>query len=303
MNVCGLQSKVENGIFIKYIEHFDIVCLCETKTHVINNDLIPGFKSICKARGDQGHPYGGIHGMCILFKDRYAGLLQEIGGMTSDCILWVKIDKRVIGFEFVIRAVYIPHEGSKYHNNDLFDNIADDIIKIKIEYNLPLLLVGDFNARTGHCNDFNNLDNNRFVSVGIDNDNLEMGDSKFQLQSLGLCKERYSYDKSTNNNGRRLIEFCKSLDVHIVNGRIGDDYRCGRFTCADSSLIDYAIASPELFVKIKNISVDLFDKFLSDKHNPICLTVRSELILPRHEPPDKIRPSSTVLSIQSGTLG
>lgn len=36
-----------------------------------------------------------------------------------------------------------------------------------------------------------------------------------------------------------LIEFCQTLDLHIVNGRFGKDLGTGKKTCNDSSTIDY----------------------------------------------------------------
>lgn len=84
--------------------------------------------------------------------------------------------------------------------------------------------------------------------------------------------KRYNRDKSTNNNGYSMIEMCKSLDMYIVNGRIGKDREIGCLTFNETSTIDYAVVSPELFPKVNNFEVDVVDKFLSDKHSPICIT-------------------------------
>lgn len=40
-----------------------------------------------------------------------------------------------------------------------------------------------------------------------------------KIEALGIESKRFSMDKSTNKNGRRLVELCKTGDVHIVNGR------------------------------------------------------------------------------------
>ena len=32
LNVCGLRSKLRNGIFDEFAKHYDILCLSETKT-------------------------------------------------------------------------------------------------------------------------------------------------------------------------------------------------------------------------------------------------------------------------------
>ena len=89
-------------------------------------------------------------------------------------------------------------------------------------------------------------------------------------------------DKTVNNNGRRLIDMCRGLDLHIVNGRFGSDYKNGRFTCDNKSTIDYVICSPDLFLNIDEFSVDLYDNLMSDKHSPICVKLLNRLPQVRH---------------------
>ena len=54
-----------------------------------------------------------------------------------------------------------------------------------------------------------------------------------------------------NSHGRDLIEFCKCVGLLIVNGRVGEDRSIGEFSRVDtmgSSLVDYVISSPGLFL-------------------------------------------------------
>ena len=70
-----------------------------------------------------------------------------------------------------------------------------------------------------------------------------------------------------NTNGKKLIEMCKSLDLHIVNGRFGADTKIGNVTRKNARTVDYAIVSPELMpIFLANFEVDTLDKFLSDCH-------------------------------------
>ena len=71
-------------------------------------------------------------------------------------------------------------------------------------------------------------------------------------------------------------------EICIVNGRVGYDKYIGHFTFANSSTIDYAICSPDLFPYITDFKVDIFDPLLSDKHSPICITVN--LVKDRNQP-------------------
>ena len=259
------------------MKDFDIVCLSETKTNNVDADSFPGFHVICKSNNSAGQSLGGIHGIAILYRDELVNKVHVINDLNSDCVLWTKIDQNAFGFEFILGSIYIPHEGSKYHSKEVFDVIEDDLVNIKSKYdNIPICLIGDFNSRTGLLDDFISVDDVKCHimkdSVSILDDSLS--NTKYELDSLGICTVRHNLDKCTNNNGYRLIELCRSLDVHIVNGRFGDDLNTGKMTCDNSSVIDYAIASPEFLPKVSNFHVDIFDKLLSDKHNPICLSLK-----------------------------
>ena len=203
--------------------------------------------------------------------------VQFINDLNSDCVQWVKINKNAFGFEFILGSIYIPHEGSKYFSNTIFEDLEDDIVNIKSKYDsVPICLIGDCNSRTGILDDFASVDDaaTRHISTsGVNLINDSLGDSKVDLNTLGFCTDRHNSDKCTNKNGHSLIDLCRCLDIHIINGRFGDDLNYGKTTCDNSSLIDYAIASPELFPKVRNFYVDCFDKLLSDKHNPICLSL------------------------------
>ena len=98
--------------------------------------------------------------------------------------------------------------------------------------------------------------------------------SKNNLEDLGFPIQRYSSEiTNTNNHGYRLMDICKSLDIHIVNGRCGADSHIGRQTCKNSSVIDYVIMSPELFPGIHSFDVLDFDPLLSDIHCPVAFTI------------------------------
>lgn len=158
----------------------------------------------------------------------------------------MKFDESAFGFEFILGSVYIPHESSKYFTNDIFDE--DDVVNVKSRFsNIPICLVGDFNSRTGILDDFIT-----FVSdVNLNEIPTDvLVDSKADLTSSGFNTERYNLDKHVNKNGSRLIELCKNLDIHIINGRFGDDLKQGNLTCDSAKLIDNVIASPSLFSKM-----------------------------------------------------
>ena len=70
-----------------------------------------------------------------------------------------------------------------------------------------------------------------------------------------------------------MLELCKNHDIHIVNGRFGADCKIGQPTYKDASVLDYAIASPQLLLLISDYIDDHYDLLMSDVHCPITLTL------------------------------
>lgn len=157
---------------------------------------------------------------------------------------------------------------SEYHEHNVFDVIADDISYINSKYAEPLILLGDFNSRTGQLDDC--------YSVDDDNVDIEIIDPQCETEIIYDIPNRKNSDKVVNRNGIKLIEMAKIMDLIIVNGRIGDDSVVGKSTCITyngESVIDYALISKRLFTRITNFTVDMFDSMLSDVHCPIIITL------------------------------
>ena len=65
-------------------------------------------------------------------------------------------------------------------------------------------------------------------------------------------------DKVVNEYGKELLTICKSNNMFIVNGRIGD-MPDGSYTCHASnrhSVVDYFIVDAELILNVTEFSVD-----------------------------------------------
>ena len=127
------------------------------------------------------------------------------------------------------------------------------------------MLAGDFNSRTGTLNEIMLLEQDDI----LDSSNFIHQNVESIFNDLGVPLMRTNADEEVNNNGRRLIEMCKLLELIIVNGRVGSDRNCGSKTFGESSTLDYFICSPDLFPKLKECKVDIQCSLLSDKHKPI----------------------------------
>ena len=196
--------------------------------------------------------------------------ILEVNNLCES-VFWLKINQKAFNFEMIIGAVYFLHEGSKYYSRDCFDNLGENLVDIKAKYNIPVLLIGDFNARTAKMNDFVTIEDGILNYTRLNDLDIELFITKELLDDLGILTERYNMDCNTNNNGYNFIDICRNFDLHIINGRFGADKDIGKFTCDNRSCIDYMSASPEILTNIQNFYVDIFDCLLSDKRNPICV--------------------------------
>ena len=129
---------------------------------------------------------------------------------------------KVLGYDCIIGAVYIPHEMSDYYHDDIYDFLAADIVFVKVIFDIPIILLGNFNSRTGIATDFENLYEHECCF-------LEENQFTLYFKQHNII-ERANRDKYINKNGKKLIELCKMSDLKIVNGRISK-YKYGEYTC------------------------------------------------------------------------
>ena len=87
-----------------------------------------------------------------------AHLIIATENTKSETTLWLKVDTQAFGVGFIIWAVYIPSEGSIHHDSEHFEDIMDDLINFKVNIDLPVILIGDHNSRTGTIPDVFNID-------------------------------------------------------------------------------------------------------------------------------------------------
>ena len=138
-----------------------------------------------------------------------------------------------------------------------------------------ILLQGDFNGRTGKKDDF--IQPDEFLD-DLFND--------ISTQSAYTLPPRNSEDIQTNPRGEELLDFCKSNEFAIVNGRkIGDLFgKCTSHQYNGSSVVDRALVPITCFEKVINFRVGNFVPWLSD-HTPIYSTFKLNLEKKAPQPP------------------
>ena len=177
----------------------------------------------------------------MFIREHIAPNCTIIDKFVLESVLWIHLNKNISGFEFLLGAIYLPHEASDYHHEDIYEFLADYIITIKATLDVPIILLGDFNSRVGLKTDFE-------YESELEGLYLEQDPLLFFFDHDLL--ERMNKDGYTNNNGNKLIELCKMSDFKIANGRIGKDRGIWNYTChttKGNSTIDLAILSMELF--------------------------------------------------------
>ena len=173
---------------------------------------------------------------------------------SQDDIIWIKIDKTLCCSEkdLLIGLCYvIPDESSRQSmtETNIFDRLLESLVLVENKYsgNCNFLLCGDFNARSSNKPDFVNDDNTEHILVLPDD---YVSDTQMP---------RYSQDEGhINSNGHLLLDFCIQTGLRIMNGRVGNDEGVGKYTFVGSrgsSLVDYVLASQDLFPFVKEFDV------------------------------------------------
>ncbi len=245
-NIHGIKEKLDNDLFLKRMNIFDINIVLETWHGVHENISIKGYNSLSKARPKNKKAWRCSGGICIFYKNTLSNSIEEINCKhNSPNVLWFKLNKIFYNLkvDLYVCAAYIPPEGSPYFKDD-FSVIQSNVNELRNLGNIMLL--GDFNAKIGNLNDYVIQDDNVHVNSLIFNDYVSDDDNV-----------RNSQLETINNYGTQLIDLCFSSKLRILNGRfIGD--LLGTPTCFQyngCSTIDYIISSCELLTDIQHMCV------------------------------------------------
>lgn len=166
--------------------------------------------------------------------------------------------------------VYVPPQNSPYADITLFDKLENVISEVNNSDNYSICILGDFNARCGTLSDvlvYNDEAISEISLLDVFHDNL--------TGLNNVTSDRPSSDTVINNFGHRLLELCTNLGVFIANGRYGNDKGVGKATCKGVSLVDYVLLTSDLFNYVSNFDVLPFDMLISDVHQAVTFTFRT----------------------------
>ena len=263
LNVEGLDTMLLNPGFMDLVSEHDICLLTETMrkdNSKLNIDGLWDHSQVRPKCTKKGRNSGGI---TVLAKSHLrAGIKVE---EESEGLLWLKLASNFFNFkeDLFVCAVYIPPQSTTNtlaKRTDYFGNLLHSTNRYLSRGNV--LLAGDFNSRVG-CEQ---------VDTDTDLSFLE-GIIPPPTPQCPL-PERTSCDQVVNQNGKKLIHLCKSLDLKIANGRCPGD-TLGNFTCfanRGSSVVDYVIGNNQIVNGILRLKVLPPD--LTSVHSPISFKLR-----------------------------
>ena len=243
MNVRGILSKLNLKEIQKIVKKYDVIGLTETLTNAFDynefeeHEVFTGMDKLCL----KGH-----RGLALLVRRTICHNYKE-----SPLGLWLEM--RLNANTYSIGLYYMLCENSRYWDSSAFEKIQEDILQYK-NPGSKLILMGDFNARTGNLIDY-----------------IDIYDEEEQVPP------RLNRDLKVNTNGRLLIDLCKTTEMVLVNGRLNNrnsgDYTC--ITHNGESVIDYFVIDYDAFDDVNKLSVLEFDPCLSDVHCPVAMELKN----------------------------
>ena len=279
LNVCGLKRRLEYPEFCELIKGFDFFCVSESKIDKYDIISLDGYNYISQCRKQ---PYirksGGIG---VFVKSEIYPYVTVIES-DSDYILWFRLDKSFCNSneDLVFGAIYLPPADSRFHTQDEMDNFELEISSMSVLHKY-LFLFGDFNAKTERKEEFLDVDNffERFFE--FDDTLTQFYNVSDMLIQYKMDKTRSSKDKNLNNEGRVLLEICKSNNLFILNGRCGRDKGNGEYTFKQCSIIDYSIVSAQALKFVSNFEICELDPLFTDGHSLLITTLRFPDVQPK----------------------
>ena len=202
----------------------------------------------------------------------------EVVDKNDEGLLWLKFHKHsdYNSSHLYFCCTYIsPKSSGRFQLDDVskLDKLHNDVMKFNRKGRVMILGDIHVNCRTGTEDDFIDIQPAEQFVVVPDDDDIHISDV---IVNNCVNKHRMSEDKIVNENGKQLLNMCKTDNLFIVNGRIGSDPKCD-FNCHTARgqsvvHVDYFIVDGLL---LRNISVFSVNKLtpLSD-HCSIIINMR-----------------------------
>jgi exonuclease III len=259
-NVQGVDKNLlQDPLFNYCLDNNDVIVLTETwlsdRCNIRDNEFYV-YHCLRPQNSNAWRPSGGI---CVLVRNNLRlNNRTKAKGITimreNEYSIWLKMSREFFTMEsdIFIGGIYITPENSTFYNKmshtNPFQELENDISSFSTDGNI--ILLGDFNSRTGVIKDFLNSQPITDVSDPLDMNTIS-------ILEQARRSTRNSSDLSVNNFGKNLIQLCINTDIRILNGRsIGDLLGC--YTSHQyngKSVVDYILVSENLIPYANNLVV------------------------------------------------
>ena len=254
-------AKTEIPEICDLINSHDIFALQETKA-VVN------IKNYCCFNSNRKGSNSG--GVCIGVHKSIRNGVTQVPFEKSEDIVVVKLRANYFDLDretYLVNVYDSPVNGSfkKRKKASASDETTSTLEHLQeflssVSLNEDVVLLGDFNARTGTLDDMLSDDHHLM--------DADLNDHYFKLLS-----KRNNTDLKINSNGRPFIELLQTSGIIILNGRtLGDIF--GEPTCIQRqgvSTVDYICVSANLHDRVRQFKVKGISQY-SD-HRPLSMTI------------------------------
>ena len=153
LNVCGLSAKLRCPEFCDFLNQYEIIGLQESKTDDTDSIVLPGYTCFLNNRDKLSRYRSG--GIALFVKNSISDYVKVENEFHSKLILWFIISHKItlIGEDVHCGIVYIPPQGSKYAHEEPYNELEQEIIRYCIN-STNIILMGDFNSRSGQKDDY-----------------------------------------------------------------------------------------------------------------------------------------------------
>jgi exonuclease III len=275
-NIHGLGNKLDDSdrSLLDIISKFDVFAMVETWLSDQTSPKVEKYHGFHKYRPKSYKAKRSSGGISLYVKRDWKRGIKRLEG-KNEYILWIKFKKSFFKManDLYIGAVYIPPKDSPYQkrkNYNPFAVILEEISEYERKGNV--ILLGDFNGRTGINSDCLDENGNRF---------LDLPEGYRDNTSSTNTRGRNSNDCTVNVQGKELLDICKATRMRILNGRIMGDL-LGQYTCYQPkgcSVVDYGLVNEDMLKSVQYFHVHA-PEHLSD-HAMISLKVKIDLSLPK----------------------
>ena len=239
-----------------------MIGLAETHIHsaVLDDLAIPGYILLHYSNKERNlKSKTAPAGIAIFCKENMKNNIIPIKHQNEDAI-WVKIGKDFTGLtkDIYLGTVYHNPSGNKKEISEKYHALNGDVSFFLSKGHV--FLQGDFNAHTNTYPDF--IENDKLIDNSL-------------IDETPAFSPRNSEDTNKINlRGKELLEFCKSQEIIILNGRkMGDLFgKITSFQWNGQGVVDYVLSSHELYPHLTYLKVGDYTPWISD-HCPLLFNL------------------------------